>query len=82
MRARRRGPILSSYSGHVRGEFRYRFHIVSLIFWLGFSCYEVDHQNAAGGVAQLPGFTSKFSLELVLGFGALARFRTPIVGDQ
>jgi len=52
-------------------EFRYRFYIVSLIFWFGFSCYWIDHQNAAESIALLVGFTSTFALKLVLGFGAL-----------
>ncbi len=52
-------------------EFRYRFYIVALIFWLGFNCYGIDHQNAAESVALLLGFTSKLAVKLVLGFGAL-----------
>ena len=52
-------------------EFRYRFYIVSLIFWFGFSCYWIDHQNAAESIALLLGFPSKFALKLFFGFGAL-----------
>jgi protein-S-isoprenylcysteine O-methyltransferase Ste14 len=52
-------------------EFRYRFYIVTLIFWLGFSCYQIDHQNAAESIERFLGFTSKFALQLTFGFGAL-----------
>ena len=32
-------------------EFRYRFWILGLIFWLGFSCYRVDPMNAGVAIA-------------------------------
>src|SRR5271163_3830190 len=52
-------------------EFRYRFYIVSLIFWIGFSCSGIDHRNAGESVASLLGFSSKLAIQLVFGFGAL-----------
>jgi protein-S-isoprenylcysteine O-methyltransferase Ste14 len=33
-------------------EFRYRFWINGLIFWAAFSCYPIDHVNAAVAIAQ------------------------------
>ena len=52
-------------------EFRYRFYIICLIFWIGFSCYWIDPQNAAESALTLVGFHSKAALRLFLGFGAL-----------
>ena len=34
-------------------EFRQRFWFIGGIFWLGFSCYSFDHQNAALALAEL-----------------------------
>ncbi len=53
-------------------EFRYRFYIVCVIFWLGFGCYWIDHHNAAESIALSLGFRSKLALQLVLGLGAIA----------
>jgi len=41
-----------------------------LIFWLGFSCSGIDRQNAGESVATLLGFSSKFAVQLMFGFGA------------
>lgn len=34
-------------------EFRHRVWFIGGIFWLGFSCYSIDHQNSAVALAQL-----------------------------
>jgi protein-S-isoprenylcysteine O-methyltransferase Ste14 len=34
-------------------EFRHRFWFIGGIFWLGFSCYNLDHHNAAAALAKL-----------------------------
>jgi protein-S-isoprenylcysteine O-methyltransferase Ste14 len=34
-------------------EFRHRFWFIGGIFWLGFSCYSFDHQNAAAALVKL-----------------------------
>ena len=52
-------------------EFRYRFFIISLIFWIGFSCSWFDHQSVGATVASLLGLNSRLGLQLVFGFGAL-----------
>jgi protein-S-isoprenylcysteine O-methyltransferase Ste14 len=57
--------------GATNFEFRYRFYIICVIFWIGFGCYRIDHQNAAQSVLIFLGFQSKFALQLFLAFGAV-----------
>ncbi|HET9709957.1 MAG TPA: methyltransferase [Gemmatimonadales bacterium] len=52
-------------------EFRYRFWIISALFFAAFGCYVFDHLTAAQRFARLIRQDSRFGVQLVLGVGAL-----------
>lgn len=66
-------------------EFRYRFWVIFGLFWIGFSCYALDHQNLALWLLRLwPGFdpdaaASRPILTAVFGFGALLGLAAAVI---
>lgn len=60
-------------------EFKYRFFLIGAIYFIGFSCYAFDHQNAGAAIAQwaLGHALAKGSahdrlvVQAIFGFGAL-----------
>ncbi len=53
-------------------EFRYRFLIITAVYFLGFGCYQIDPRNAAQALLSLFGEgDSLSSIRLVISFGGL-----------
>jgi hypothetical protein len=50
-------------------EFRFRFWVIALIFWIGFSLHRVDHENAAQALGQrlsrIDGWPAELNLRLI-----------------
>ncbi len=68
-------------------EFRYRFFVITAIYFLGFGCYAVDHVNAgvaiahwlSGAAAPITGPRSALLLKLIFGVGALLAIAAAVV---
>ena len=57
-------------------EFRYRFWVIFGLFWLGFSCYYVDHTNVAEWLVALaaPGLDAERQRHVLQGVFGVAAF--------
>jgi protein-S-isoprenylcysteine O-methyltransferase Ste14 len=68
-------------------EFRYRFFVITAIYFLGFACYSFDHVNAGVAVVHAllgnparPGpVEARTALQIVFGVGALLAFASAAV---
>ena len=53
-------------------EFRYRYFLIMAIYAVGFSCYRIDHRNAAQALLSLIGQDNNlFAIRWLIAFGAL-----------